>query len=129
MGEGSFRGFSLSESGRAPSSWPLGTLARRSSSRRRLLNRLVWAFCKIGSRFACFSISVGNDFWESNQRSNSLSSGISLPERRPSARSASGVGRHQFKFLAGRRVDQLFFAKILEVRSCLEAQNLPNPSL
>ena len=45
---------------------PLGTLARRSSSRRRLLARLIWAFCKMGSRFACFSISVGNDFWESN---------------------------------------------------------------
>jgi len=89
------------EFGRAPSSWLLGTLARRSSSRRRLLNRLVWALCKIGSRFACFSIAVGNDFCDSSQRSNSLSSGISLPERKPSARSASGVGRHQFKFLAG----------------------------
>jgi hypothetical protein len=31
------------------------------------------------------------------------------------------------EFLARRRVDELLFAKILKVRSCLETQNLSNP--
>ena len=51
-----------------PSSWPLGTLARRSSSRRRLLSRLVWAFSKMGSRLACL-FNLGCEMTSGNQTS------------------------------------------------------------
>ena len=64
-GGGEFKSAFHSFSGREASSRPLGTLARRSSSRRRLLAWLVLAFSKRGSRLASRSLSFPKDFVES----------------------------------------------------------------